>query len=172
MNGKQIASSTQMAGAWRLFEYDVTAAAKPGEANALAIEVFPPQPRDLAITFVDWNPLPPDKDMGLWRDVYLSATGPAAIRYPAVFTRLNSPANDLAALTVRCEVRNAAARAMDGVLRGRIEGVEFSQAGEAGGARDARDPFQRRNSSRSSRSPSRACGGRRRWARRICIRWN
>ncbi len=128
MNGKQIASSTQMAGAWRLFEYDVTAAAKPGEANALAIEVFPPQPHDLAITFVDWNPLPPDKDMGLWRDVYLSASGPAAIRFPAVFTVLNSPANDLASLTVRCEIRNAAARAIDGVLRGRIEGVAFEQA--------------------------------------------
>ncbi len=127
MNGKQIASSTQMAGAWRLFEYDVTAAAKPGESNALAIEVFPPQPHDLAITFVDWNPLPPDKDMGLWRDVYLSASGPAAIRYPAVFTTLNSPANDQASLTVRCEVRNAAAHAVDGVLRGRIEKVEFEQ---------------------------------------------
>ncbi len=127
MNGKQIASSQQMAGAWRLFEYDVTAAAKPGEANGLAIEVFPPQPGDLSITFVDWNPLPPDKDMGLWRDVYLSASGPAAIRYPAVFTSLNSPANDLAALTVRCEVRNAAAHAVDGVLRGKIGSVEFSQ---------------------------------------------
>jgi exo-1,4-beta-D-glucosaminidase len=127
MNGKQIASAAQMAGAWRLFEYDVTAAAKPGEANVLAIEVFPPQPGDLSITFVDWNPLPPDKDMGLWRDVYISATGPAAIRYPAVFTSLNSPANDQAALTVRCEVVNAAAHAVEGVLHGRIEGVEFSQ---------------------------------------------
>ncbi len=127
MNGKQIASSAQMAGAWRLFEYDVTSAAKPGESNTLAIEVFPPQPHDLAITFVDWNPLPPDKDMGLWRDVYLSASGPAAIRYPAVFTTLNSPANDQASLTVRCEVRNAAAHAVDGVLRGRIEKVEFEQ---------------------------------------------
>jgi exo-1,4-beta-D-glucosaminidase len=82
MNGKQIASADQAAGAWRLFEFDVTAAAKPGENNALAVEVFPPLPNDLAITFVDWNPLPPDKDMGLWREVYLAATGPVAVRFP------------------------------------------------------------------------------------------
>jgi exo-1,4-beta-D-glucosaminidase len=69
LNGRQIASADKMAGAWRLFEFDVTAAARPGETNSLAIEVFPSLPHDLAITFVDWNPQPPDKNMGLWRDV-------------------------------------------------------------------------------------------------------
>src|ERR1035437_3690795 len=49
---------------------------------------FPPEPGDLAITFVDWNPLPPDKGMGLWRDVSIAATGPVAIRYPVVTTHL------------------------------------------------------------------------------------
>jgi exo-1,4-beta-D-glucosaminidase len=127
MNGKQIASADQTAGAWRLFEFDVTAAAKPGENNALAVEIFPPQPNDLAITFVDWNPLPPDKDMGLWREVYIAATGPVAVRFPAVFTKLNTPANDQAQLTVRCELRNASAHAADGALRGKIENIEFSQ---------------------------------------------
>jgi exo-1,4-beta-D-glucosaminidase len=126
LNGKQIASADHTAGAWRLFEFDVTAAAKPGESNTLAVEVFPPLPNDLAITFVDWNPLPPDKDMGIWRDVYIAATGPVAVRFPAVFTKL-PPGNDRADLTVRCEVRNATSHAVDGVLHGKIEGVEFSQ---------------------------------------------
>ncbi len=127
MNGKQIASADRAAGAWRLFEFDVTAAARPGESNALAVEVFPPEPHDLAITFVDWNPLPPDKDMGIWRDVYLASSGPVAVRFPAVFTKLNSPANDQADLTVRCELRNAAAHAVDGVLHAKVEGIEISQ---------------------------------------------
>ena len=56
MNGQKIASSDKMAGTWRLFEFDVTAAAHPGEPNALAVEVLAPQPHDLATTFVDWNP--------------------------------------------------------------------------------------------------------------------
>jgi exo-1,4-beta-D-glucosaminidase len=75
MNGRQIAASGKMAGAWRVFEFDVTRAAEPGRVNSLAVEVFPPAPDDLAITFVDWNPLPPDKNMGLWRPVRLAAAG-------------------------------------------------------------------------------------------------
>jgi exo-1,4-beta-D-glucosaminidase len=81
LNGKRIADSASMAGAWRLFEYNVTEAIRPGAANALAVEVSAPLPDDLSITFVDWNPGMPDKDMGLWRDVHLDATGPVAIRF-------------------------------------------------------------------------------------------
>ena len=127
LNGRRIASADKMAGAWRLFEFDVTAAAKPGDTNSLAIEIFPSLPHDLAITFVDWNPQPPDKNMGLWRDVYVTATGPVAVRFPAVATRLNLPANDLAQLTVKAELKNAARQAVDGVLKGKIEDIEFSQ---------------------------------------------
>src|ERR1019366_2236515 len=47
------------------------------------------------------------KEMGIWRDVHITATGPIALRYPAVLTRLNLPANDRALLTVRAELTNA-----------------------------------------------------------------
>ncbi len=123
LNGKQIAASDKLAGAWRLFEFDVTAAAKPGDTNALAIEIFPPEPGDLAITFVDWNPMPPDKGMGLWRDVSIAATGPVAIRFPVVTTHLAGGAQ----LSGRAELINASAQPVEGVLKGKIEKVEFSQ---------------------------------------------
>jgi exo-1,4-beta-D-glucosaminidase len=124
LNGKQIADASKIAGAWRLFRFDVTAVAKPGEPNVLALEVFPPNPGDLAITFVDWNPMPPDKDMGIWRDVWIAATGPVAIRYPSVTTHLSGGAADL---TIRAELQNASEQAVDGVLSGKIEAQEFSQ---------------------------------------------
>ena len=127
LNGRRIASSERMAGAWRLFEFDVSAVARPGDTNALAVEVFPPQPHDLAITLVDWAPMPPDKEMGIWRDVHITATGPVALRYPAVFSALNLPAADQAQLTVRCELRNASSRPVEGVLKGKIENIEISQ---------------------------------------------
>ena len=73
----------------------------PGAVNALAVEVDAPLPDDLSITFVDWNPQPPDKSMGLWRDVHLDATGPVAIRFPQVITHL--PAADKAELTVSAD---------------------------------------------------------------------
>ncbi|HKA00501.1 MAG TPA: glycoside hydrolase family 2 TIM barrel-domain containing protein, partial [Candidatus Solibacter sp.] len=123
LNGKQIADAKKIAGAWRLFALDVTSAVKPGD-NALAIEIFPPAPGDLGITFVDWNPLPPDKLMGIWRDVWIAATGPAAIRYPSVITHLTPDAADL---TIRAEIVNPLDTPIEGVLRGKIERQEFSQ---------------------------------------------
>ncbi len=127
LNGRQIASADKMAGTWRLFEFNVTAAALPGELNALAVEVFAPQKSDLAITLVDWGPMPPDKEMGIWRDVHIAATGPAVVRYPAVFTKLNLPATDRAELTVRAEVKNLTDRPVEGVLKGKIDAIDFSQ---------------------------------------------
>ena len=108
MNGVQVASSENLAGTWRLFQLDVTSNAKPGQTNSLAVEIFPPQPHDLAITLVDWAPMPPDKEMGIWRDVHIVATGPIALRFPAVLTKLNLPSADRASLTVRAELTNAA----------------------------------------------------------------
>jgi len=127
LNGRQIASADKMAGTWRLFEFDVTAAARPGELNALAVEVFAPQKSDLAITLVDWGPMPPDKEMGIWRDVHITATGPVVVRFPAVFTKLNLPATDWAELTVRAELKNLTDQPVEGVLKGKVEAIEFSQ---------------------------------------------
>ena len=127
MNGVKIASSEVLAGTWRLFELDVTSASKPGQANSLAIEIFPPQPHDLAITLVDWAPMPPDKEMGLWRDVHITATGPIALRYPAVLTKLNLPSTNEAALTVRAELTNAADHPVGAVVKGHIEDLSFEQ---------------------------------------------
>jgi exo-1,4-beta-D-glucosaminidase len=127
LNGHQIASSDKMAGTWRLFEFDITGVAKPGELNALAVEVFAPRPHDLAMTLVDWAPMPPDKEMGIWRDVRITATGPVKLRFPAVFTKLNLPSTDQAELTVRAEVTNTLDRPVEGLLKGKIETIEFSQ---------------------------------------------
>lgn len=127
MNGRQVIPSDKFAGMWRLFQFDVTREARPGEVNTVAVEVFPPQPCDLAMTFVDWAPMPPDKQMGLWRDVSIRATGPVALRYPAVFAKLDLPSTDHAQLTVRVELHNAAARPVNGALEGRIESIRFSK---------------------------------------------
>ena len=55
LNGKQIANSNQVAGAWRTYEFNITSAVQPG-ANVLAVQVWAPTENNLAITFVDWNP--------------------------------------------------------------------------------------------------------------------
>jgi exo-1,4-beta-D-glucosaminidase len=124
LNGKKIADAAKTAGAYRVHEIDVTGSAKPGE-NALAVLVSAPKPGDLAITFVDWNPMPPDKVMGLYRPVTLTGTGPVALRHPQVVTKLNPPANDRAELTVKVFVTNAGLSPVAGTLNGRAAGVAF-----------------------------------------------
>ena len=126
LNGRQIAKSDALVGMWRLFEFDVTEAARAGQMNALAVEVFPPQSNDLALTWVDWNPAPPDKDMGIWRGVYVTTSGPVALRYPRVNTQFDLPSLATAHLTVIAEARNATNKAVTGTLTGRIENIEFS----------------------------------------------
>jgi len=81
----------------------------------------------LAITFVDWNPAPPDKNMGLWREVYLTTSGPVAVRNPAVLAKVESPANTAARITVTAQVKNSSDHGVKGTLKGRIESIEFAQ---------------------------------------------
>jgi len=133
LNGKQIASSSEIAGAWRTYELNITGAFKPGAENVLAVQAFAPTENDLAITFVDWNPAPPDKNMGLWREVYLTSTGPVAVRHPAVVSKLNLPAADSARLTVTALLKNGADHPVKGKLRGQIESVGFEQEVELAG---------------------------------------
>ena len=127
LNGREIAASDRVAGTWRLFDFNVTGIALPGEVNTLAVEVFSPQPNDLAFTWVDWNPMPPDKDMGIWRSVYITASGPVALRHPQVITRLDLPSLETAHLTLTAELLNVSDRAVQGNLKAKIGGIETGQ---------------------------------------------
>ena len=126
LNGHLVADSAQVAGAYRIYDFDITGAAVPG-INTLAVEVAPPEQNDLAIEWVDWNPAPPDKDMGIWRDVVFATNGPVALLLPQVVTKLDLPSFDKAHLTVTAELRNALDKPAQAVLRGQIEKTTFSQ---------------------------------------------
>ncbi len=88
VNGQQLAGSSDVAGAYRTYEFDVTRLLKPGKENAIAVETFAPTEHDLAINWVDWSPCPPDKDMGLTGDVALYTSGAVSVRSPMVTTHL------------------------------------------------------------------------------------
>ncbi|MBO2455617.1 hypothetical protein J4573_51680 [Actinomadura barringtoniae] len=90
-------------------EYNVSKLIKPGQSNALAILVTPPQHgcKDLSICTVDWNPEAPDMNAGLWGDTSLDTTGPVALRDPYVKTVLPLPKTDSADLTVYADAVNA-----------------------------------------------------------------
>jgi len=130
VNGKKLAGSDKVVGAFRRYEFDVTSFVKPGAKNAVAVSVSAPHANELGITWVDWNPTPPDKDMGLWQEVVLSASGPVAIRHPFVETKFDLPSTSVAHLTVRTELQNASQSNVTGTLRGKIS--RFSRNATAG----------------------------------------
>lgn len=130
LNGKQIAGKDDVAGAWRTYEFNITDVARVGGSNVLAVEVYSPTEKDLAITFVDWNPAPPDKNMGLWREVNVRASGPVALRYPMVVSKVD--ADGKARLTVTALLKNGSNQAVKSSLKGTIENISFSQDVELG----------------------------------------
>ena len=127
LNGKQIAKSEDVVGAFRMFRFDISQHVLQGKPNVLAVQVFPPKDTELAITFVDWNPQPPDKNMGLWRRVYLTATGPVTVRHPFVETDVDLPEAKAARLTVSAELQNHQKQPVKGTLKGTIGEINFSQ---------------------------------------------
>ena len=77
--------------------------------------------------FVDWNPAPPDKNMGIWREVRVKSTGDVSINFPHVITKLNLETLKEATLTVSAELRNSSPNKVSGTLEGRLGNVIFSR---------------------------------------------
>jgi exo-1,4-beta-D-glucosaminidase len=126
VNGKKIADAKDVAGTYRIFEFDVTAALNTNGPNAVALEIFAPEKNDLGITWVDWNPTPADKDMGIWKEVTLTSNGPVALRNPFVKSKLDAEYKT-AELTLSADVRNQAGNPVKGVLVAEVDGQTLKQ---------------------------------------------
>ena len=149
INGQQIGDAKDVAGMFVTHEFDVSKLLQAGKANALAVEVFAPGKNDLAMTWVDWNPTPPDKDMGIWKDVLLTSSAEVSLRNPFVASKLDAE-HKTAALTVSADLQNTSGHAVDGVLRADINGTQMSQpvtlgAGEAKTASFAPEQYAQLN---------------------------
>lgn len=125
-NGEKIGDSQDVAGTFRVFEFDLTKLAKPGQKNVIALEISAPLKEDLGITWVDWNPTPADKDLGIWKEVSVTASGPVAIRNPFVKSQLAGDFSS-ADLTISADLRNDSPAAVTGVFSVEMEGKKLTQ---------------------------------------------
>ncbi len=127
---------------YNAFEFNVTGKVKPGAENVLAVKVTPEQAFEdidgveLADAWFDWINskylgfrLPdqqigisyvPDRNAGVWKQVYLRNTDEVEIRDPYVKSDLPLPQTSPASLTVYSELRNATDTRVEGVLTGEI----------------------------------------------------
>ncbi len=127
LNGKQLATRDDVAGAYRAYEFQISNLLNKSGKNALAVEIFAPQKNDLGLTWVDWNPTPPDKDAGMWREVFLTSTGGVTLRKPFVSSKLHSDYS-AADLMLSAELRNATDHPAKVTLAADISTIHIEQA--------------------------------------------
>jgi exo-1,4-beta-D-glucosaminidase len=137
VNGQLARSSSQLVGAYRRFDVLLDEYLSAGR-NGLALEVFPPQPDDLALTWVDWNPSPPDKNMGLWRCARLRSTGAVKLDHPQLLARFPGPDLADAELSVFATLENATHVPVEATLAVCFEGAS-AELSVALGARERRE---------------------------------
>lgn len=120
LNGNLILSADTAFGAFRQFSCDITGIALES-GNNLAIEILPPQPGDFYMGFVDWAPVPPDHNMGIYRPVRIKRSGKASIDRPFVITNVNTETLDEATLSVSAELTNHNSGSKEMTLEARVE---------------------------------------------------
>jgi hypothetical protein len=149
VNGTQVGVTR---GAFIRGKFDISANVRPGKKAVIAVLVAPqPHPGEphehtlragmglnggiTAIdgpTFLstigwDWVPAIRDRDTGIWRKAYLSATGPVLVKDPLVTTDLPLPSTDSSDVAVQATVENVTDQPQKGVLKGTIENIAFEQ---------------------------------------------
>lgn len=128
LNGLQIANSTTQAGAYNGQWYDITNEATDDD-NVLLIKVYPSDyNRDFALGFVDWNPYPPDKGQGVWRDVRFKSIGQVHASDLRIVTDFEIPTDGPVVVTVKADVHNLADTSIDGMVQFVVSDPEGSQS--------------------------------------------
>jgi hypothetical protein len=81
------------------------------------------------LSTIGWNWIPGihDRDTGIWRKVFLSATGPVLVKDPLVTTDLPLPQIDSSDISVSATVENVTDKSQSGVLNGTIGSITFAR---------------------------------------------
>ncbi|MFE0386094.1 sugar-binding domain-containing protein [Streptomyces bungoensis] len=128
VNGHRVAAAADVTGAYTRHELDITALVRPG-TNTVAFRVRPNDPnKNLTMGWIDWLQPPPDRNMGLVRDVVVHRGGPVALGDAHVVTELAVPSLAAADLTVRARVRNDSGAPVTADVTGSVGGTRFSRA--------------------------------------------
>ncbi len=126
LNGNLVASDKDIEGAFGIFSFNISNKVIPGK-NVLAVEIIPPKSGDLTIGFVDWNPSPPDQNMGLWRGVILQKTKTVSLKNVFVKSKVNLETLDEAYLIINGELKNLSSNAVTAKVIGEIDQKSFSK---------------------------------------------
>ncbi len=147
LNGHEIADHLEMVGMFLRFRYDITQYVLVNQMNYLAVKIHQvdhpglPLPgvqfevfgktrghaidifKDETLKFSggwDCAPVVRDRNMGIYQDVYITATGPASIENPYIITDLPLPDTTRADIKIITELKNNSKEEINGVLTVKI----------------------------------------------------
>ncbi|MBT3382946.1 MAG: glycoside hydrolase family 2 [Prolixibacteraceae bacterium] len=116
VNGEKVAGKDEFAGTFRMFTFNVSDYVVAGE-NTVALKMWQHADGEFSIGFVDWNPLPRDRNMGIFREVFLEVNEGVKIRSPFVHSKVNKETLNEAELFIQAELINSSDKTIDGILR-------------------------------------------------------
>ncbi|MDI9604793.1 MAG: glycoside hydrolase family 2 TIM barrel-domain containing protein, partial [Bacteroidota bacterium] len=127
LNGTRIASEDSVQGSYGVWNFDITRFLKRG-SNWLAVEIIPPVfGVDVHMGFVDWNPTPPDRLMGIWRGVLLTRSGPVSTRHSNVVTKVDKETLQSAEVTLTTELTNHTGLVQNATVVASFDGIHIRQ---------------------------------------------
>ena len=148
LNGAMVG---RIEGAFMRGKFDVTTLLKPGRENSLAVLIIKndnfgvvkeqtalsadknggmlgaDNPTFHATVGWDWIPTIRGRDIGIWNDVYLTASGPVTIEDPFVSTDLPLPDTSYADINVEATLKNHSDYRVEGILKGKYGNIAFEQ---------------------------------------------
>jgi exo-1,4-beta-D-glucosaminidase len=126
INGVKIASADTLFGGFRIFKINIPKDVIRS-SNALAVEVFNQKKDEPSIGFVDWAPMPPDRELGLWRPVKIVTSGKAKLDNVFVLSKIDKKEFREADLQVSVEAINNTSEQIKTVVKGTIENISFEK---------------------------------------------
>jgi exo-1,4-beta-D-glucosaminidase len=126
INGVKIASADTLFGGFRIFKINISKNVIRGN-NVLAVEVFNQKKDEPSIGFVDWAPMAPDRELGLWRPVKIITSGKANLVNAFVISKIDKKEFREADLQVSVEAINNTSEKLKAVVKGTIENISFEK---------------------------------------------
>jgi exo-1,4-beta-D-glucosaminidase len=126
LNGKKIAAADSLFGGFRIFSLNISKSVVKGK-NTLAVEVFHQKKNEPSIGFVDWAPMAPDRELGLWRPVKLKISDKTSLNNIFVTSKIDKKEYKSAELQITAEALNNTASAIEAIVKGKIENINFEK---------------------------------------------
>ena len=116
VNGKKVVGKDTFAGTYRMYTYNINPYIREGE-NSVALKLLQYAYGEYSLGFCDWNPIPSDRSMGIFREVFLEINEGIKIRSPFVYSRVDTVTKSSAYLYIQAEVVNSTSKPVEGILR-------------------------------------------------------